>query len=308
MFLRSNADRSAIRAMATPWSKKRRLRIFGPSDLDMKMHISSPILFRKSFNEKADEDYQLTAQSGRSPDVSPTVSPKRSNSSRTRLQYLDFTTESPVPRINLITQPIRLVSSQPTTQNRSNYSIYPTSASAIVRTSSSTTMSQGTELPIQPPPPLSRARERGFSEQSSATVQIGLRLSYLHRALNPIEREPASPSLHLPLQHPYSSRPSSTGSSAVFTQPLDHDSVSSSQIFPMPPQGRAQMSDQAPMSRPDEHSLGWPIPETTMHESTSDNSLLGKTKPLPPVPLTLRTPDPPSRALENNLPLHSKPF
>jgi len=305
VFLRSNADRSAIRAITTPWSQKRRLRIFGPSDLDMKMHISSPILFRKSFNEKADEDYQLTAQSGRSPDVSP----KRSNSSRTRLQYLDFTIEPPVPRINPITQPIRLVSSQPMTQNRSNYSIYPTSASAMVRTSTSTTMSQGTELPVQPPPPLSRVRERGFSAQSSATVQIGLRLSYLQRALDPIEREPASPSLHLPLQLPYSSRPSSTGSSAMFTQPFDHDSVSSSQVFPIPPQrDRARMSDHASISRSDEHSIGWPIRETTMHGSTSDNTLLGKTKPLPPVPLTLRTPDPHSRALENNLPLHSRPF
>ena len=300
VFLRSNADRSAIRAMATPWSQKRRLRVFGPSDLDMKMHISSPILFQKSLNEKADDDYGLTAQSERSPVVSPKLLPDRSNSSRTRLQCLNFATEPPVPQLSPIAQPTRAAPSQPATQNRPNYSIYPTSASAMVPTSPSTFTSQGTELPIQPPPPFSRARERGFSGQSSATVQIGLRLSYLHRALDAVEREPASPSLHLPLQLTHSSRSSSAGSSAIFTQPLDHYRVSSEDILPLPTQPKkVQILDEA---------SAWSILETVTRDPTSDNSLIGIRKPLPPVPLTLTTPEPQPGASYNSLQLQSRPF
>ena len=309
VFLRSNADRSAIRAMATPWSQKRRLRIFGPSDLDMKVHISSPILRQESFNEKPDEEYQFTAQSERSPVGSPIILPNRSNSSRTRLQYLDFTSEPPPPRIGSIPQPTRAVSSRPTTQNRSIYSIYPTPASAMVRTSTSTVMSQGTENPMQPLPPLSRARERGFSGQSSATVQIGLRLSYLHHALDPVEREPSSPSLRLPLQLPYSSRPSSTGSSAPFTQPVDDHSISNEQALPVPSEPcKAQISEQAPISRSDGLSSPWPIRETVIEKPTPDNSITGTTKPLPPIPLTLRVPGPPSRAPDHSFQVQSKPF
>ena len=309
VFLRSNADRSAIRAMATPWSQKRRLRVFGPSDLDMKMHISSPILRQESFNEKTDEEFELTAQLERPTMQSPILLPNRSNSPRTHLQYLDFTTEPPVPHMGPILQLPRAVSSQPGTQNRSNYSIYPTPASAVVRTSTSTIMSQGTEHAIQPPPPFSRARERGFSGQSSATVQIGLRLSYLHRALDPIEREPPSPSLHLPLQLPYSSRSSSTGSGALFTQPMNDHSVSSDQSLSLPSEpGKAQISDQASIPRSNELSSPWPIRETSIQKPTSDNSMTGTTKPLPPIPLTLRIPGPQSGALNPSIQVQSNPF
>ncbi len=292
--------------MVTPWSRKRRLRIFGPSDLAMNVHISDPILLQKSFRESQDEDHDFTARPKMSPDVSPI---DRSKSSRTCLQHLNFAKDSSIPQPYSIAQPSRAVSSQPAVQNRTNYSIYPTPASAMVRTSISTTMSQGTELPIQPLPPFSQARERGFSGQSSATVQIGLRLSYLHRALDPVEREPTSPSLHLPLQLTSSSRPSSEGSIALSTQPLDHYSVSTNRNLPIPLQPRkAQISERASMSRLGRQSSTWPIGETATDESASDDNLVGTTKPLPPVPLTVRTTDSQLRAQDYSPGIQSRPF
>lgn len=292
--------------MATPWSQKRRLRIFGPSDLDMKMHISSPILRQKSFRESTDE---FTVQSERYPDVLPTLLPNRSNSSRARFEHLNFSTEPPVPQTSPVAQPPRAIASRSATQNRPNYSVYPTSASAIVRTSTSTTMSQDTEAPIQPPPPISRAHERGFSGQSSATVQIGLRLSYLHRALDSVEQEPASPSLHLPLQLTSSLRPSSTGSSTIFTQPMDHYHVSNNKTLPMPNQpSKAQIPDPASMTRSEGGHSIWAIGGTTTPELKSDDSLVGTTKPLPPVPLTLRVTNSRPRSHDDISNMQSRPF
>ena len=266
------------------------------------MHISSPILYQESLNEKTDDEHQLNAPSERSPSKSPTLLPNRSNSFRTRTPHVNFTTEPPALKTSPITQPARVVSSQPATQNRSNYSIYPTSGSAMVRTSASTTMSQGSEIPTETLPPFSRAHERGFSGQSSATVQIGLRLSYLHRVLDPVEREPTSPSLHLPMQLTCSSRPSSTSSSSLFTRPMTNRVVSNAENLRLPSQpGRVQISDQARMSRSDRPSSPWPIRETFIQKPTSDNSITGVTKPLPPVPLTLRTPGPPSPAIDHSV-------
>lgn len=291
--------------MATPWSQKRRLRIFGPSDLDIKMHISSPILAQKSFSKSPAE---FTGQSERSPDVLPTLVPNRLNSSKTRLQHPNFSNEPPVPQTSPVEQRSRAMASQPATHNRSRYSVYPTSASATVRTSTSTTISQSTELPIQPPPPFSQAHERGFSEQSSATVQIGLRLSYLHRALNPVEQEPASPSLHLPLQLTSSSRPSSVGGCALFTQPMDHYHASINEVPPLPNQpGKAQISEQASMTRSGGSPVR-PIGETTTPELKSDDSLVGITKPLPPVPLTLRVVNSQPQTQDDSSQMQSRAF
>lgn len=306
MFLRSNADRFAIRAMTTPWSQKRRLRILGPSDLDLKMHISSPVLHQKSLSESTNE---FTVQSERCLDALPTLLPNRSHSSRTHLQHLNISTESAVPQVSPVAQPSRAIASQPVTQYRPTYSIYPTSASAIVRTSTSTTTSQGTDLPIQPPPPFSRAHQRGFSGQSSATVQIGFRLSFLHRTLEPVQQEPASPSLHLPLQLTSSSRPSSTSSSVLFTQPMNHYHDSTNEVLPIPKQpGKAQISDQVSMNRSEESSPFGPIGETTTTEFVLDDSLAGTTKPLPPVPLTLREKSAQPRTPINILQGQSRPF
>lgn len=250
------------------------------------MYISSPILRQKSFRESTDE---FTVQWERHRDALPTLSPNRSNSSRARFEHLNCSTEPPVPQLSPVSQPPGAIVSRPAMQNRPNYSVYPTTASAIVRTSTSTAMSQDTEVPVQPPPPMSRPHERGFSGQSSATVQIGLRLSYLHRALDPVEQEPASPSLHLPLQLTSSVRPSSTGSSTIFTQPMDHSHLSSRETLQMPNlPSKAQIPDLASMTRSEGGPSIWAMGRTAPSEFESDDSLVGTTKPLPPVPLTLR--------------------
>ena len=270
--------------MATPWGQKRRVRIWGASDLDMKMHISSPILLQKTLDEKEDDEIELTIRSD-SPTYVSRPLPNRSNSSTTRLQFLDFATEPPVPRIAPVSQKSRGTPSQLNAQNRSVYSIYPTP------TSSSAIMAQGTDLPLRAQPQFSRARDRGFSEQSSATVQIGLRLSYLGRAL---DREPTSPSLHLPLQLTSSPRPSSRASSILFTQPMGHYVLPSNEELPVPAQPeKVQIVDQAIMARSNGLHSRWPIPETVMDEP--DHSIIGTTKPLPPVPLNLRNTDPQSK-------------
>src|SRR5215472_15037391 len=58
LILRANASLTAIKAKSTPWHRKRRFRLSGPSDLEM-ITISAPIdLIYESHQQ--DEKYQET--------------------------------------------------------------------------------------------------------------------------------------------------------------------------------------------------------------------------------------------------------
>lgn len=199
VFLRSNADRLAIRSAQTPWTEKRTMRVFGPSDLNMREHISYPVLWQVGDH---DND-SFIATSEKSSVKSSENSDYDSFSTCGPLQHAVF----PSPKSNSpVTPNTRNSPARQVTRNNSAYSIFPTSASSQqAHMSTSTTFSRFKdeyEMPLPPPPLFATQHERNDSVQtraSSATVQIGLRLSYLNHALDPIGASP-SPILQLPLK------------------------------------------------------------------------------------------------------------
>ncbi|KAL9003995.1 MAG: hypothetical protein Q9188_003180 [Gyalolechia gomerana] len=201
VFLRANADRTAIRPMESTWTQKRGLRLFGPSDLEMTMHITSPVLWEKDDERRFDDDnHKLMHDLRRFSRVaryvsSPTVEPDTSFS-----QFKAQKEAETLQYVKSTTPPAQVLLSPLTPPNGSNYSIFPTFSSAMLRNSMSTTFSQDSEEVLQPPQtklPWSRGQE--FSEQSSATVRIGCRLSNLHGSQYYGQSSPTASSFRLPL-------------------------------------------------------------------------------------------------------------
>lgn len=198
IFLRSNADRLAIRGAETPWSGKRTMRVFGPSDLNIEEHISCRLLWQS-------KDHYRNSFIAEKLEKSLTESTMNSDynnySSHSPLQHAVF--PSPTEKRPL-TSPANFSFGRQ--RNNSSYSIFPTTASAQqLHMSTSTTFSnteEACEMPLPPPPlfaPKHGRNDSGQSRQSSATVQIGLRLSSINNALLPLD--PLSPiSLHMPQQ------------------------------------------------------------------------------------------------------------
>ena len=195
IFLRSNADRLAIRGAATPWTEKRTMRVFGPSDLNMREHISYPVLWQTG--EQNHNSFDGNSEKG---SVNSTKTADDNFGPQTPLQHAVF--PSPDPN-HPFTPPLKMSPVHRVTRNNSAYSVFPTLASSQqAHLSTSTTFSHYTdehEIPLPPPPLFAVHHERNDStqtRQSSATVQIGLRLSYMNHALDPLE---ASPPAILPL-------------------------------------------------------------------------------------------------------------
>ena len=196
IFLRSNADRLAIRGTATPWSEKRTMRVFGPSDLNMREHISYPVLWQADEQDNKSFD----TKSEKSSLGSTGTSDNHNSGTPMTLQHAVF--PSPDPN-RPCTPPLKMSPVRRVTRNNSAYTVFPTLASAQqAHLSTSTTFSHFNdeyEMPLPPPPLFATHHERNDSaqtRQSSATVQIGLRLSYMNHALDPLE---ASPPAILPL-------------------------------------------------------------------------------------------------------------
>lgn len=201
VFLRSNAERTAIQPMESTWAKKQRLRLFGPSDLEMTMHITSPVLLEKEeggqFN---DENHKLMNDLRRFSRAAKYVS---SPTVGTDVPYAEVINGKRAEKSRCV-EPIRsppqaLLSACPPRKTY-NYSIFPTFRSAMLRNSMSTTFSQDNEEALQPPKTiLFSSHKREFSEQSSATVQIGCRLSNLNDIQNHPCSSPTTSSFRLPI-------------------------------------------------------------------------------------------------------------
>lgn len=190
IFLRSNADRLAIRAVETPWSDKRTIRVFGPSDLNVQEHISYPVLW----NEKNLGPRSLTVTSEKASLHSGTESDYDAYSSSGPLQHIVF--PSPKAKAYHPSMPsLKVVPMPQITRNNSSYALFPTAESTTAHMSSSTTYENDEgdwELPLPPAPLFAHKYNRITSVESSQTVQIGLRLSYMNHALDPIEASPPS--------------------------------------------------------------------------------------------------------------------
>ena len=183
IFLRSNADRTAIRPVNTPWGKNRRLRLFGPTDLEMTMHITSPVLSDSEDNRRLMADLRELQEKAKMKDQALEEEKRLSCGSPDSEEH-DFP-----EKFGAVSPPPQVLLSRAFTQNKSTYSIFPTHRSAMLRNSMSTTFSYGDEEGLPPPTPLFSGRHRrDLSEESSATVQIGLRISHLRRDLDQVDK------------------------------------------------------------------------------------------------------------------------
>ncbi|KAL9041460.1 MAG: hypothetical protein Q9180_001265 [Flavoplaca navasiana] len=194
--LRSNAERLAIQPLEGTRQDKKRLRLFGPSDLEMTMHILSPALLKKENNQYTDENCRsITVTRTDSP---PAASDTERNDSRNGDLMNEIVEEYSRP----VQSPSQALVSPGIRRKGSNYSLFPTFRSAMLRNSVSTTFSQDDDSKsLQLPRPVAAVNhKRDLSEQSSATVQIGLRLSNMSDPQRPTTLSPRASSCCLPLQ------------------------------------------------------------------------------------------------------------
>ena len=184
---RTRADSLVFSALEPPWSEKRGIRRLGPGDLNIRDHISYPILCtpqEHDFGRDVDEVYAPT------PVVSRT--PSETDSIEKYLGHLDSKVSTQSLRPSPVTEQRSV---RPSTLNRSGYSFFPHRDSSTFVASTPSTIPPSTEkvelnLPLPPAPLFSQKHTRVSSARStsSATVQIGLRLSHLGQTLDPFEK------------------------------------------------------------------------------------------------------------------------
>ncbi|KAL9107538.1 MAG: hypothetical protein Q9227_007538 [Pyrenula ochraceoflavens] len=182
LLLRSNAENMAIRPRTEGWSNNRGWRFFGSTDLDLGEHITGPVGLERENSLKR------------------LVGEKRSpfDPGNARLQYyrnspqdrntnpLAMSPPNSSPRIN---------NNQRHSRKRSHYTLYPASPGR----SASSVYADDEDTLNPPKASYSRKHRRESSEFSSATVQIGLRLSHAaltavgHSARNSVQPLPTSP-------------------------------------------------------------------------------------------------------------------
>ena len=276
IVLRANAERTAIRPVQTPWGEKRGLRIFGPTDLDIGMQISTPVLLHRSDSDRRllnGEKSPAQQSSGFPiPTAITTNLPIQCNGNRAA-----STPRSPAPPY----QPLRTLAVIKAPPTKSHYSIFPARGSTLRRFSSATTQSSQTTfsddtLPL-PEPLFARRHRRDDSDQSSATVQIGMRLSHAIQddgtpttSLNlPFQAMPDPPSPNLPLQMTASSS-SENHTNPLSTQPIKGDRLEPSVIH-RPRQAFKPTKPNKP---------GWPLRKDSLSRGAGRSVM----KALPAVP------------------------
>jgi hypothetical protein len=187
-FLRANAVRTAIKPNRTPWMKKRKFRLFGPSDLEL-INISPPILkaeYEPEVKEKSSpwansrqKVGMLSSPATSSPGSNPSYPAKPGAAvSRPQWPLLDDM-EMPKPKSPKIqvAQPsyslfpggddIQLPSVVYAPEKKTNIDV-PTLAGSTTAASALTVPSL-----LTPPMPFSEDSSR----DSTATLQIGMRFS-----------------------------------------------------------------------------------------------------------------------------------
>ncbi|KAI9685570.1 MAG: hypothetical protein M1822_004428 [Bathelium mastoideum] len=246
LVLRANAARMAIKPIQTPWQSKRSFRLFGPNDLEACLNISSPLGLidpKDSDLEAAYKEKDLDLDYDASP--RPELSRLDSDELQKALTE-DINNGWPVIRAQQSVPPTPPPKGPAHLRNGS-YSLFPTAASAADGRPISTPSEDETPNSLLPPRPFfSRRHKRESSAGSSATVQIGLRLSLapssaavprlqsFARALTS-PRSPRSP--HSP-KSPGSPRsltprsPASPGNPSPLSREVSQDSTST--LAPLP--------------------------------------------------------------------------
>lgn len=176
------------------WSRKRGFKAPAP-DTGISAYIDSPasVQYEQSPTLKNDPEKIL---------ISPII--RKPLPKSFKAEYADRPVP-PQPCMIEVRPPskVNLTHHSKNSKNRIQYSLFPTPSplSSIHRDSVSTTFSQGT---VEAPKPLF-SDQRDLDRQSnvtSATVEIGLRLSYPVRALDPIEQSPVGRALDSPFRSP----------------------------------------------------------------------------------------------------------
>ncbi|KAJ9204638.1 hypothetical protein DTO164E3_1813 [Paecilomyces variotii] len=209
LVLRSNADNLAIRPVNAPWRRNQGWKLFGSMPLDIGQHITTPLERKNSLasrfgygNEKSYYgDHDVSVVSGASGHMESATRP----STATR----PGTATRPASANNVDTQKSLPPPPPPQYQDTivsghsrkvsNNYSIFPAAESTpsvlpAQTTSSMYSMGNGSFL-VPPQPPFARSHQLYSSGVSSATVQIGLRLSN-------VGSTPQTMSLSSPYQSP----------------------------------------------------------------------------------------------------------
>ena len=180
LFLRTNSERIAIRSANARWSGNRALRLFGPNDLNLAAMISTPLL-------RGPDDSPALQQHG-----DPEVQTQDFNTfwkpglnGIPELPRFSTFVESPSTKLadpnSLTPSTPRLASpmnpSPLAGESKSHYSVFPTCVT-LRRASWATVSALSDDGVIELPAPLFTPRHRrDVSEESSETVQIGLRIS-----------------------------------------------------------------------------------------------------------------------------------
>ena len=190
IVLRVNSERFAIRPRRTSWGEKRRIRLFGPNDVNIKEFISSPLLLNR------DHDAWSTV-----PDSEDqALAPSQINTPVTAQRPIMVQPASPIVQLTATPKPA-IVASRPRAQTNAHYSLFPTEASRRVPVESWVTEFSTDSDEIEPPAPLfSRRHGRNDSTQTSETVEFALRLSDAPASiLSPVVPTPMEPIAQSPL-------------------------------------------------------------------------------------------------------------
>lgn len=191
LLLRSNADNMAIRPVNAPWRRNQRWKFFGSNGLDIGQHITTPICLERDHSAVglveglSEKGYyiDIEASSGGSAESIKPLNTDKGGAYK------------PLPPPS-VQKPQNATARH--SRKRSNYSLFPTRECAQqMRRAPSSIYDTGDENFLLPPKaPFARLHQRHSSGISSATVQIGLRLS----------------NVGMPLQNPFLMQPSPTGS------------------------------------------------------------------------------------------------
>lgn len=163
LLLRSNSDNMALRPIQTPWVQRKEWRFFGASDLEVGQHIESPTVPERNGSLR-----RLVYEKEGSP-----FSPK---SERTMQSKSAADARKSLPLAPLASQ-ATIAPSFRHSRKKSAYSLFPVEGAELKRVASSIYADINTNNLMPPRPALFRNHKRDSSDLSSATVQIGLRLS-----------------------------------------------------------------------------------------------------------------------------------
>ena len=215
ILLRSDAAWTRIPQLKKGWLKKRPTTIFASCDLDIYNHITSPI----SQFEERDHSMPTDLEKGAMESSKEIVS--QWESSNQHQIYASAPKMSDTP--GKVASPPTIVLTPSVPLQRSKYSIFPTHPSTLMRESGSTTFSMGYE-DMEPPRPLfAYGHKRILSNQTSATVEIGLRLSHMDPAIHPDQLSPTSTDVPFTFQEtpPAYSRNYSTDEGVTWPEQAD---------------------------------------------------------------------------------------